>query len=273
VRTTSLKQRFLLATAAVAFAAASVAIAPATLAADITDVGYVDQSALAGIPAFVAANRQVASYKSDLDRQFAAQIKSVRDPGQQQRIAQEFQNKLTDRQRAVFGPLFHRAQVAIASVASSKNLSVIVDKRIIIFGGQDVTKNVIDLVTGIGDPVPPVNTPPPSTVGFVDQTAIDQVPKLKSANDDFQKFRADQQQAAQEKMKSAKTDADRQAILADFQKSVGDRQKSVLDPLVDQTRGVIADIAKKKNLLLVIDRGNIIFGGTDITADVASALK
>jgi len=262
-----------LATAAAAFAALSVAFAPATLAADITDVGYVDQAALASVPSFTAANRQLASYKAELDKQFAAQIRSVRDPAAQQRVAQEFQDKLVERQRTVFGPLFQRAQVAIASVASSKNLSVIVDKRIIIFGGQDVTKNVIDLVTGIGDPVPPATTPPPSTVGFVDQNAIDQVGKLKTANDDFAKFRTDQEQAAQAKMKSAKTDADRQAIVADFQKTIADRQKSTMDPLVDQTRGVIADIAKKKNLLLVIDRGNIIYGGTDITADVTSALK
>ena len=47
---------------------------------------------------------------------------------------------MADKQRQLFGPLFGRAQVAIASVASSKNLTVVVDKRIVVFGGQDITE-------------------------------------------------------------------------------------------------------------------------------------
>jgi len=249
------------------------AFAPATLAADVTDIGFVDQAALASIPPFTSANRQLASYKATLDRQFAHEMKGVHDPNVQARIAQEFQNKLAERQRQVFGPLFQRAQVAIASVASSKNLSVIVDKRIMIYGGQDVTASVLDLLSGPGDPIPPVNTPPPSSVGYVDQSQIDAIPKLKAANDDFQKYQADQQAQAQTKLKAAKSDADRQAILKDYQSALADKQKQEIAPLVDQTRSAIADIAKKRGLLLVIDRSNLIYGGTDITNDVTSALK
>jgi outer membrane protein len=248
-------------------------LAPAALAADVTDIGYVDQAALANIPSFTSANQQLAGYKSGLDKQFAKRMRGIRDQNVQARIAQEFQNKLAQRQRDLFGPLFERARVAIASVASSKNLSVIVDKRIMIFGGQDVTSSVIDLLNGPGDPIPPVNTPPPSSVGFVDQGQIDAIPKLKSANDDFAKFQADQQQQAQAKMKNAKNDADRQQILKDYQSALADRQKQTIQPLVDQTRSIISDVAKKKGLLLVIDRSNLIYGGTDITSDVTSQFK
>lgn len=259
--------------AGIAIALAGPLFAPATLAADVVDIGFVDQAALSNVRSFTDANRQLAGYKADLDRQFAARMRSVHDQSTQQRIAQEFQNKLAARQRELFGPLFARAQVAIASVASSKNLSVIVDKRIVIVGGQDVTSNVIALLSGPGDPIPPVNTPPPSSVGFVDQAQIDQVPKLKSANDDFQKFQASQQQAAQVKIKGAKTDADRQAVLKDYQAALADKNKQEIAPLVDKTRDAIADVAKKKRLLLVIDRSNLIYGGTDITSDVTNALK
>ena len=148
-----------------------------------------------------------------------------------------------------------------------------VDKRIVIVGGQDVTSSVVDLLTGPGDPIPPVNTPPPSSVGYVDQTQIDAIPKLKAANDDFQKFQADQQTQAQAKLKSAKTDADRQQVLKDYQSALADKQKQEIAPLVDQTRSAIAGVAKKRGLLLVIDRSNLIYGGTDITSDVTSALK
>jgi len=247
--------------------------APASLAADVTDIGYVDQAALSSLPSFQNAARQLAAYKAQLDKQFAARLKGVHDQNVQARIAQEFQNKFGAKQQEIMGPLFARAQVAIASVASSKNLSVIVDKRIIIVGGQDVTAAVADLLMGPGDPIPPVSTPPPSSVGFVDQALIDAIPRLKQANDDFQKFQVDEQQQVATKMKAAKTDAERQQILKDAQAALEGKKKDLIDPLVDQTRNAIASVAKSKGLLLVIDRSNLIYGGTDITTDVTSQLK
>lgn len=261
------------AAAAAALVLAVAMLAPATLAADVTDIGYVDQTQLSNIPRFAAANRQLAQYKADLDRQFAARMRGVKNASDQGRIAQEFQNKMAARQRDALGPLFQRAQVAIASVASTKNLSVVLDKRIVIMGGQDITRNVIDLFNGVGDPVPPVSTPPPSSVGFVDQVQINALRKVKAANDDFVKFQQEQSNAAQQKMKSAKSDADRQQIFKDMQKTLLDKKKQTIDPMVDQVKRAIAVVAKKKNLLLVIDRSNLIYGGTDITSDVSAELK
>ncbi|HTV72380.1 MAG TPA: OmpH family outer membrane protein [Candidatus Acidoferrales bacterium] len=258
-----------------AFAAVALALvvfAPATLAQEVTDIGYVDQTALSNIGSFTDASRQLAQYKSQLDGEFAAAMRSAHGADEQARVSQEFQDKLADRQRELFGPLFEKAQIAIASVASSKDLSVVVDKRIVIYGGQDITQSVTDLLTGIGDPVPPVNTPPPSSVGYVDQEAIDATPKLKSATDTFAQFRADQTQQAQSKLKTVKTEADREQVLKDYQDAVAAKEKDIITPLVDQTRDAISDVAKAHHLLLVIDRGDLIYGGTDITADVVKEL-
>jgi outer membrane protein len=255
-----------------AFALALVVFAPATLAQEVTDIGYVDQTALSNIPSFTAANKQLADYKSSLDPQFESAMRAAHSSDDQARVSQEFQDKLAERQRELFAPLFQKAQVAIASVASSKNLSVVVAKRIVIYGGQDITQGVSDLLTSIGDPVPPVNTPPPSSVGYVDQQAVDGIAKLKSATDAFGQYRSDQQQQAQSKLKTVKTDADRQEVLKDYQAALAAKQKELLAPLVDQTRSVIADVAKQHHLLLVIDRSDLIYGGTDITTDVVKEL-
>jgi outer membrane protein len=259
----------LAALAALAFALVS---APAAIAADTADIGFVDQGALSALPSFAAAKRQIDAYGSDLQKQYIGRARNA-SPSEQQRLSGEFQQKIADKQRQVLGPLFRRAQIAIASVASSHNLSVVVDKQIVIVGGQDITGSVRDLLTGVGEPVPPVNTPPPSTVGYVDQAAIDALPSMKSAADDFQKFKATQDQQTSVKFKAAKTQADRDAILKDYQKTLTDKQNQTLKPLVDKTRDAMASVAQKKGLVLVVDRSNIIYGGTDITADVTSALK
>jgi outer membrane protein len=256
---------------ACAFGAALFAL-PAVGATDITDIGSLDQTAIASLPAFQAANKQLTQYGQSLERQFTKRAAHA-SQSQQQQLGAEFQRRMAGKQREVLGPLLRRAQVAIASVASSKNLSVIVDRRIVVYGGTDITGSVRDLLTGIGEPVPPVSTPPPSKVGYVDQQAIDQTPKVKAASDDFLTFKAAQDKLYGQKFKDAKTDADRDTVLKDYHKTLDDRQTSTLKPVVDATRAAIADVARAKGLILVIDRGNIVFGGTDITSDVTAKLK
>ncbi|MBC5829151.1 MAG: hypothetical protein GIW98_03035 [Candidatus Eremiobacteraeota bacterium] len=247
--------------------------APVALAADVTDVGVIDQAAIGSLKSFASANGQLERYKATLNAQFARRMRGTRSAADQQKVIAEFQGKVLARQRELFAPLFGKAQTAIASVVSSRNLSVVVDKGIVVYGGQEITRPVMDLLQSPGDPVPPVSTPPPSSVGYVDQLQIDNVPKIKSVNDEFMKFGNAQKAAAQAKMARAKTDAERQAILKDYQKSVSDKSDALIKPLSEQTRASIADVAKKKNLLLVIDKSNLIFGGTDVTADVVSALN
>jgi outer membrane protein len=267
-----MKSKATLLWAAAAFAA--LLAAPAALAADLTDVGYLDQAAVGALPEFQRANAQVMQYKSQLDPQFAAAMKRARNDADKQRISGEFQQKFLDKQRQVLGPLFARAQTAIAQVASNMHLSVVVDKRIVVFGGQNITKSVVDLVNGPGPVVPPASTPPPATIGFVDQSQIDQLPKIKAANDNFLKFASDARQGALQKMQAAKNNQQQQQqIFQAYQKSLTDEQNRTLKPLVDQTRNAMASVAQGKHLILVIDRADIIYGGTDITADVQNALK
>jgi outer membrane protein len=266
-----MKIRFISITAAALLLGA--AIAPAAIAADLGDVGFVDQAAIGTLPAFQSANAQLAAYKGQLDGQFNAAMKGAKSDADRQRITLEFQQKFSDRQREVVGPLYTKAQIAIAKVCSADSLTVIVDKRIVIYGGRDVTKEVIDMLQSSEALVPPSATPAPSEIGFVDQTALDSLPKVKQANDDFSKFAQDQRAAFSAKLASARTDADKQQVGKDYNKVLADKQDQLLKPLVDQTKSVTADVAKKKNLLLVIDRADVIFGGTDITKDVQDALS
>ena len=256
-----------------AAAALAFAFAPAALSTDLTDVGYIDQAAVGSLPQFQKANAEIAQYKAQLDQQFSAASKNAKSDADRARIAQQFQKRFLDEQRRVLGPLFARAQTAIAQVSSNKGISVVVDKRIVIYGGQNITASVISLIQSPGPVVPPVNTPPPSEIGFVDQLQIDQVAKIKQANDVFLKFANDQKQQTETQLAKAKTPAEREQIVKTYQSTINGEQKKVLQPLVDETKRAMADIAKKKNLILVIDRSDVIYGGTDITADVQNALK
>jgi outer membrane protein len=242
------------------------------IAADLTDVGYVDQAELANLPVFVNANRQLAAYKSQLDAQFNGQLRGARSDAGKQQLAMQFQQQLNDKQREIVGPLFQRAQLAIAAVSSSRNLSIIVDKRIVIYGGQDITKDVEAVFSSPQAIAPPAATPPPSEIGFVDQSVLDGVPKVQTANSAMQQFETTQRQVYAARMAQTHNASDKAKLLQEFNKSISDKQDQLLKPLVDQTRAATADVARRKNLLLVLDKADVISGGTDITTDVQNEL-
>lgn len=250
----------------------SICMAPGAIAADVSDVGFVDQADIANLPVFVSANRQLVAYKSQVDVQYNAQLKRAATDADKQRITMQFQQQLNDKQREIAGPLFQRAQLAIAAVSATRNLSVIVDKRIVIYGGQDITKDVEAVFSGPQAIAAPSGTPPPSEIGFVDQSALDGVPKVQSANSEMSQYETTQRQIYAARLAQAKNPGDKQQILAEYNKLIADKQDQLLKPLVDQTKAATADVARRKNLLLVVDRADIVYGGTDITTDVQNEL-
>jgi outer membrane protein len=242
------------------------------IAADLTDVGYIDQADLANLPVFVGANRQLANYKAQLDSQYNTQLRRARTDAAKQQVTLQFQQELNDKQREIIGPLFQRAQLAIEAVSAARNLSIVVDKRIVIYGGQDITKDVEALFGSPQAIQPPTATPPPSEIGYVDQTALDGVPKVQTANNTMQQFETAQRELYSARIAQARSATDKQQLMQQFNKVVSDKQDQLLKPLVDQTRTATSDVARRKNLLLVVDKADVIYGGTDITPDVQNEL-
>ncbi|MDE2482283.1 MAG: OmpH family outer membrane protein [bacterium] len=256
----------------VATVAAVSLVVPSAIAADLTDVGFLDQAQLASLPVFQRAQGQLAQYQSQLRSQYDGQYRAAKTDADKQRVAMAYQQAMSDKQRELIGPLYARAQMAIANVADSKHLSIVVDKRIVVYGGQDITKDVISLVTSSKAITPPATAAPSSEIGFVDQTALETAQKVKDAADQLAKYQADQQKVYGEKLKGVKGDVEKQQIIADYNKAMQDKRNQLLTPLIDQTKSATQTIAKSKNLLLVIDRADVVYGGTDITQDVQNAL-
>src|ERR1700694_1462936 len=252
-------------------AAFTLAITPQVLAIDVTDIGFVDQAALGQLGPFQAAQAQFAQYQRGLSGQFQAAIKG-KNQSDQQRIYQDFNQRAAQKQRELFGPLLGRAQAAIASVAANKGLSVVVDKQIIIFGGLDITNDVENMLNQPGPVVPPINSPPPSAVGYVDQRQLDTLPKVKKANDDFLQFRQNLQSQLNAQLRGKSADQRQQTYTA-FHKHRTDEQKNLLQPVLDAQTSAIASVAKKRGLLLVVDAQSKVYGGTDITPDVIKSLQ
>ena len=99
-------RRIAIRAAAVAAAAAMLVVGPVVLAADLVEIGYVDQGQIGALPAFRAANKQIADFGSELQKQYLARARNA-SQSEQQRLAGEFQSKMAEKQRQVLGPLFN----------------------------------------------------------------------------------------------------------------------------------------------------------------------
>jgi len=260
------------AVAVAAISALTLALTPQVLATDIADIGIVDQAAIGNLKQFQDAKAQLNSYQSGLAAQFQAAIKG-KSQVDQQRISSDFRARLAAEQHTLFDPLIGRANAAIAQVAANKSLSVVVDKQVVIFGGLDITKDVTDLLNQPGQVVPPVNTPAPSEIGYVDRSQLDALPKMKAASDQFVQFQNTLRTQLNGQITPKTTPDQRQTIIASYQKQLQDERTKVLQPLVDQTDKAISSVAKSKSLLLVVNAESRVYGGTDVTADVVKALQ
>lgn len=60
-----------------------------------------------------------------------------------QEYYQQTQQRLANKQKELLQPIFNKIDEAIKSVAEAKGLSVVLDKSSVVYGGQDITNDVI----------------------------------------------------------------------------------------------------------------------------------
>ena len=88
-------------------------------------------------------NAAVAQAKSDFD------AKSVTMSDQEkQAYYQQLQQELQQKNQDLLVPINDKVMSAVKSVAEAKGLTVILDKSSAIYGGQDITDDVMKLITG-----------------------------------------------------------------------------------------------------------------------------
>lgn len=113
-----------------------------------TTVGVVNYQLLVSQHPDTAAAQQtmdaaVAQTKSDFD------AKSVGLSDQdKQALYQQLQQGLQQKNQELLGPINDKIMAAIKSVADAKKLTVVVDKSSIVYGGQDITDDVMKIITG-----------------------------------------------------------------------------------------------------------------------------
>ena len=112
-----------------------------------------------------------------------------------------------------------------------------------------------------------------SAIGVVNyQMLVAQSPDLNDVNTAMNKEIEAAQKDFNEKSKSM-NEAEKRKYYTQLQERLQNKQKELMDPVMKKIEATIKKIADRKGLSVVVEKSTVVFGGVDITDEVAKALQ
>ena len=68
-------------------------------------------------------------------------------------------------------------------------------------------------------------------------------------------------------------DVEKRRYYTQTQERLQNKQKELMDPVLKKIEAAIKKVADKKGLSVVVEKSTVVFGGSDITDEVAKALQ
>ena len=186
---------------------------------------------------------------------------------------QQYQLELNKKTAEIINPLKDKARAAIAMAAKEKGVTVVLDKKIVVYGVPDITEDVKALLSK-GDkleyPKEEID-PAQSPIGYFDQDVVRNLKAFKEAEMAIAGERAKQIQEWQAKFRAENREPNQQEM-QQMQKMLEVRLQAVQEqkvgPLVKAVTDSVAETAKAENLSLVLDTQHVMHGGRNLTEQV-----
>ena len=112
-----------------------------------------------------------------------------------------------------------------------------------------------------------------SAIGVVDYSVlVSQYPKLQQLNEEMEKAK-NEARAEFDSKSQGMNDEQKEAYYRQLQERLQVKFKDLDDTLRKDIDAVIKKVADKKGLKVVVEKSTVVYGGTDITDEVAKALQ
>lgn len=110
-------------------------------------IGVVDyQFLVSQHPDMVAAQKTINEALEQAKNDFDAKSAKMSDPDKQA-LYQQLQQGIEQKKQELLGPINDKVMAAVKSIAEAKGLAIIVDKNSVIYGGQDITDDVMKMIS------------------------------------------------------------------------------------------------------------------------------
>lgn len=112
-----------------------------------------------------------------------------------------------------------------------------------------------------------------SAIGVVNyQILVRQSPELVKMQDEMKTFIDATQKDFNDKSANM-AEAEKQRYFQQCQERIQNKEKELMEPILANVEAQIKAVADKKGLKVVVEKGAVVFGGVDITDEVAKAMQ
>ncbi len=111
-------------------------------------IGFVDMPrALDAHPRRAPSERALQEFFTAKQREFAQRSKGM-TAAQRQQLDRELQQQIVQKRQELLGGLDKEIRTAVEDVARTQRVSIVLERSVVLFGGVDLTDQVIQKVTG-----------------------------------------------------------------------------------------------------------------------------
>ena len=116
-------------------------------AAGNSNVGTVDyRQVMSQHPQLQSANSELQQAVQDAQKEFEEKSANMNDQ-EKSDYYQQTQQRLQQKQQELLEPIQKSVEDAVKSVADAKGLTVVIDKNAVVYGGTDITQDVVKKVS------------------------------------------------------------------------------------------------------------------------------
>src|SRR5690554_142785 len=109
-------------------------------------IAYVDVWTVFNIhPDKSSAERELNQLAQEMQAELEEKARDLPEE-QQQNMLQDYQNRLTQREQELIQTIINKIKGVIIEVAEEKEVKVVLDKQNVIYGGYDMTPDVVDYI-------------------------------------------------------------------------------------------------------------------------------
>jgi len=116
--------------------------------------------------------------------------------------------------------------------------------------------------------------PSESAIGVVNmRLLVTQSPDYAKGGEEMKKLEAEVRKDFEEKTKTMTSDNEKKLYMQQCQDRMAAKEKEIMEGIMTKIEAQIKKIADKKGLKVVVEKSTVVFGGLDITDEVAKSMQ
>lgn len=237
-----------------------------------TEVGSIDREDILKMSAFKKAENNIQMKVAALEQEYAKKAKGL---NQEQRgeLYQLFQQEVETIKASELKPLLDKAQAAVAIVAKDKKMKVVLDKKIVVCGAENITELVKDKFRNSEKlETPSEDIGADSQIGYFDQEVVRSLPLFRTADNQFFEWYSKLKKEVEAKVANM-PEAERQKLFQEYNLKYKAKQDELYVPVLKKVTKTVENVAREKALILVLDKQYVMYGGRNVTNEVVEKLK